>query len=645
MGLSIEYSILIPTYNGEKSLEILIDQLEVYFKEKGKTFELVLVDDASSDQTKEILRGQMALRSNMTCVFLDHNVGQQRALVYGLKHCRGDRLITMDDDLQHPVAEIDRLIERADLGADLVFGIYESREDVGLRQGGSYWIGKFFKIRFRDLGGLRVSSFRLIDRSLYLKISKTNPNRFIYFSAELIPFAQKIDNVKVARHTRRFGKSGYNAKKLIKLGGQLVIHYGLNRSKSNLKKRILMVGAGSCQINGILRLKALGMEVVVADYATHSMGKTLADIPVLADAFDPVAILECGRSFDVDAIITVGTDQPLLSVVKAAEALKLPRFINSKVAYEVTNKREMKEIFKRHGIPTVPFALIGPDFTADQLEHIQGPYVVKPLDSQGQRGIFLLETIDEIRSHFDKVLAFSREEVILVEAFYPNEEITVSGWVKDGLVIPLTITDRVTFEPEDHIGVCVSHEYPSKHQVQYGREILEITEHICRAFHIENGPIYFQMLVGSQGVKVNEIACRLGGAYEDVTIPWVTGVDVLDANIKGCLGLDVIIKPVSLGEKFFSTQLFFCHPGLIEVQTPIESLKSMPFILDAGYNFEVGQKVPITESASARAGFVIITGHSEEEVQDHIERVFDALKWLDPQGRNLIRRGRRNPRP
>jgi biotin carboxylase len=414
-----------------------------------------------------------------------------------------------------------------------------------------------------------------------------------------------------------------------------------------VQSKVLMVGAGSCQISGILALKERGCRVIVADYAEASRGKAMADIAVLADAFDSDAIIRCAREQAVDAVITVGTDQPLLSVVRAAEALALPRFIDSGVAYNVTNKRAMKSIFKAAGIPTMPFAFVAQSFEDAELAHIKPPYVVKPVDSQGQRGIFKLDSIDAIRVHFEAVQKHSREAVILVEQYYRNEEITVSGWVVDGKAVCLTITDRVTFNPDVHIGVCTAHEYPSKHSKRYRGIFEALTQQICEAFHILSGPIYFQMLVGDEGVVVNEIACRLGGAYEDITIPAVTGIDVLALNIEGVFGKVPVladVMPKQMGLDCFSTQLFFCSAGKVLSQTPIEVIEALPFVLGAGYNFNVGDTVPPTESASARAGYVIVTGESEAELVLHLKTVFEKMIWRNEHGQNMVIEGRRNAR-
>lgn len=409
-----------------------------------------------------------------------------------------------------------------------------------------------------------------------------------------------------------------------------------------MMKRILMVGAGSCQKSAILRIKSLGYEVVAADYNEWTEAKDLADYQVLADAFSPEDILRCASDFQVQGVMTSGTDQPVLPVTLTANHLGLPAFLKNETALRVTNKKKMKERFRETGIPTARFCILGKGFQDRDLQGMLPPYVLKPLDSQGQRGIFKVSAVEGIREKMDEVLRHSRSTEILVEEFYENDEITVSGWVDQGQVYLLTMTDRVTFSPEEHIGVCTSHENPTKHAGAYGTQLKDLTEKICREFDIEEGPIYFQYLLGKEGIKVNEIACRLGGAYEDLTIPYATGADVLKMNIEGCLSKHydkkaLAVVPAAEKTKPFSTRLFFCGAGKISWMTPIETVKGLPYVLDAGYNICVGQILPPIENASQRAGYVILTGETRMEIQEHLKELRRVLKVLDEEGNNLLR--------
>lgn len=408
-------------------------------------------------------------------------------------------------------------------------------------------------------------------------------------------------------------------------------------------KTLMILGAGQCQVNAIKKIKAMGHRAIVCDYNLFAPGKTIGDVSVLADAFSYEEVLIEAKRHRIDGLFTSGTDQPVLTVSQVSESMNLPCFLDVSTARLVTHKKAMKERFTKLGIPTVDYALIKAGFKAQEIKHLVFPIVLKPVDSQGQRGIFKVHDLESLRKAIPKVLMYSREDYILAESYYPNQEITVSGYVVKGHVHVFTITDRATFPSDDHIGVCLSHEYPSKHLPTYRDEILSITKTICQGFGIHEGPIYFQMLVGQAGIKVNEIACRLGGAYEDVTIPYVTGIDPLALVIDGALGqakTSVLDDHAYLEKGYFSTQLFFCRPGMIKVMTPIEDLLDLPYVLSAGYNYSVGDRIPETENASARAGHIIITGETEAKLTEHIDAVYDLLEIRDEES-NLVLKGKR----
>ncbi|HDQ13691.1 MAG TPA: ATP-grasp domain-containing protein, partial [Sediminispirochaeta sp.] len=301
--------------------------------------------------------------------------------------------------------------------------------------------------------------------------------------------------------------------------------------------RVMVVGGGEGQVNAIRRARELGLEVVVSDRDPNAPGKVLADHFVQADTFDARATIEGARRYRVDGVCTLGTDQPVLTVARTAAELGLPGPHSVQQAEQATNKRLMKALFDRHGLPHSPYRLLDGRLDFSVLEGLHPPYVIKPVDSQGQRGVRFVRDRRELALHVEESLAFSRDGHVLVEEYYPGDELTFSGWVRQGRVYPLTITDRRTFSQFPHIGICYAHTFPSRHYHRYGGQILEISRRTVEALGLREGPLYFQMLVGEHGPRINEIACRIGGAYEDQFIPALTGVALNDLNFALALGL------------------------------------------------------------------------------------------------------------
>lgn len=405
--------------------------------------------------------------------------------------------------------------------------------------------------------------------------------------------------------------------------------------------KLLILGAGNCQLNSILKAKQKGHIVISSDYYLNAPGKEFSDFKELASTFDCVSNIEVAKRYSVDGVMTVGTDQPVLTVAKVCEALNLPSYIDTKTAKYVTNKKFMKKLFSESNIPTANYKILDKAFKDEEIGNIKFPVVIKPLDSQGQRGVFKLDSITEIRANFDEVLSFSRENYILLEEYYKSDEITVSGWVVDSETTILTVTDRVTFENKSHIGICTAHNFPSKNLLKYYDEILSITKKIVEVFKIKNGPIYFQMLIGKEGIKVNEVACRIGGAYEDELIPLLTGIDILDMLIDYTLGNPVDYRKLRQynlleNNKTACVQMIFARPGKIEKLGDMNNIKKLNGVVQAKFIFKSGDEIKEIENATQRAGYMIIEGYDKVILKENIEKAFETLKMYNRDGINMI---------
>lgn len=232
----MDISVIIPVYNSNESIPVVLEHIHAFFNTSSRKwdYEIVLINDFSNQATYDVLERlrQTDFGSGgkaPVVIHLEKNVGQQMAICHGLKYATGTYALTMDDDLQHDIKDLEALFEQTELGADLVFGIYAQHGDEKTRAAGSKWIGKFFKVKFKKLNGSRVSSYRLIHKSIYTKI-EVSKKSFVYLSAELIPYASKISNVTIQRLDRPFGKSGYTLIKCIKIALKLAIYYGFKSS-------------------------------------------------------------------------------------------------------------------------------------------------------------------------------------------------------------------------------------------------------------------------------------------------------------------------------------------------------------------------------------------------------------------------------
>jgi glycosyltransferase involved in cell wall biosynthesis len=220
----IKYSVVIPIYNSERSLEELCLRIIQVFKELNESYEIILVEDSSIDNSWQVMKILRKNNINIKIIQLMRNFGQHNALMCGFHHVSGRYIITMDDDLQNPPEEIPKLIDEIEKGYDSVIGALDVKHDTLVKKAASSLIRCINTIIFNKPKNLKLSSLRIMTRALTdeIKIFKTP---YPYISGMLLSLTTNIGNVTVKHEKRRYGRSMYNFSKLIKLAFNLIINY------------------------------------------------------------------------------------------------------------------------------------------------------------------------------------------------------------------------------------------------------------------------------------------------------------------------------------------------------------------------------------------------------------------------------------
>ena len=218
------YSVVIPVYNSAMIVGETIDRTVALFEERGWTYELLLVNDGSSDGSWDLLREKALRNPHILAINLLRNYGQHTATFCGLQKSTGEYVITMDDDLQNPPEEIVHLIEKAHENHDVVFGRYRRKQHAKYRRMGSYVIGMINRRVFHQPKGMVVSTFRIIRRDVVDRICSYN-TAYPYISGLALVFSVSPENVWVEHRPRTVGKGQYNFAKLAELSRRILFNY------------------------------------------------------------------------------------------------------------------------------------------------------------------------------------------------------------------------------------------------------------------------------------------------------------------------------------------------------------------------------------------------------------------------------------
>ena len=219
----VEYSVIVPVFNSEASLEELFSRLTTVLAATGKDFEFIFVDDGSRDNSWEVLKKlKQEHPEKFTAIRLAKNFGQHSATFCGFNFAKGNFIITIDDDLQCPPEEIPKLI-RAMEGRDseLVYGIFKNKKHSMYRNLGSKSLKNVSSILGKPKDG---SSFRLISKNIIQKIIVHHQN-FVFIDEILNWYTDYVSFTVVEHHKRKYKTSGYNNRKIWSMLANIMFYY------------------------------------------------------------------------------------------------------------------------------------------------------------------------------------------------------------------------------------------------------------------------------------------------------------------------------------------------------------------------------------------------------------------------------------
>lgn len=202
-----------------------------------------------------------------------------------------------------------------------------------------------------------------------------------------------------------------------------------------MEKRVLILGGGQAQIELIKTAKSIGLYVIVVGTEGNYPGYKLADKVYYADIFDKATVLEISKKEHINGVSMVCSDFGLETVGYINDQLGLTG-LSENVAIDSANKFQMKKVLRNHGIKTADYRVISKDeeaLTATRELHF--PLIVKAVDLQGSRGIYICKTEEEVLDNYRKSIEESKQDYCIVEEFIEGEEFGAQAFVYNNEVL------------------------------------------------------------------------------------------------------------------------------------------------------------------------------------------------------------------
>jgi biotin carboxylase len=397
-------------------------------------------------------------------------------------------------------------------------------------------------------------------------------------------------------------------------------------------RTVLFVGAGRHQRRAILRAKELGMRVAAVDRNPDAPGLGEADIARVVDFSDTAAVLKATARLKLDGVLTVSADRAVPVVAAVAEARGLPG-IGVETAHLMTHKIAMRRRLGEAGVPQPRFAAVRSLAERRRAaDEVGFPAVLKPADSGGQRGVFRVESLDDIDGHLHEALAASPSGEAILEEFVDGMEMNGIVLARDGESIPLTLSDRMR-PPGIGFGVGWIHVYPASIYGAQREESERIAGHTVHALGLRTGVAFPQLIAAPDGrVVVVECAARIPGGQMADLVRWAVGVDLVEVQIRMALGdelPDELVQPKfeqPLAIRFLTAQPGPLPTGRVEWIGPLDKVLAFPGVVQADVYLQVGETIRPVRLDGDRRGYVIATAGTNLEALDRAEA---AARLLD----------------
>lgn len=321
-------------------------------------------------------------------------------------------------------------------------------------------------------------------------------------------------------------------------------------------KKILVLGTGAAQADLIKECKAQGLEVYACSYIDGDVAQLYADHFEQINIVDTDAVLEYAKRVKADYVYSAGSDVAMPTALKVSEELGLPIFCGSKTAKICNNKILLRETLGSDFEGNLQFQMISNVNDEIKLEY---PFMMKPSDSQGQRGVCLVNSYEEFKANFDRTISFSREKKVIIEEYVEGYEISVNAFVKGGETVFSLPSKRIAWDEfpggiiKKHV---ISNDIITNTELQ--ARVRMLVDSAVKALRINSGPVYFQIIVNRDNYpKLIEVTPRLDGCHMWNAIKHSTGVDLLKLTVDSLTGKDISIpdytvKPYELA--------FLCLP-------------------------------------------------------------------------------------
>lgn len=397
-----------------------------------------------------------------------------------------------------------------------------------------------------------------------------------------------------------------------------------------MKERLLILGSLGEFVALVKLAKSRGYYTVVCDGYKDGPAKQFADKAYNIDVRLVDEIVEVCKKENINGIMGSFSDLLFEQISKIADKANLKWYVKPEMLKYYREKNEAKKLLTEIGVRVPKNCILTSNFKEQDLEGFSFPLVIKPINGYGSKGIFVVNSIDEIRKRYDDVICrASMDEAIQVEEYSHGKEYNMMTWLIDGKVHVISIANR---EKNPQVGEKIPLlnriAYPAKEIRDIIDEATEVLQKFAEKTGQREGALSMQFFYNEHGVEVCEIAGRLFG-YEHEMVTICSGFNIEEMLLNYVYDQNALADMLVKHSPFFEKNcagLYFVgmQDKEIKNQDSIFKLAKNPHVKEYVAFYQEGEKIDNYGPNPYLARYYI-TGNTREEVDAVTQQFFEQF--------------------
>ncbi|MDO4306309.1 MAG: ATP-grasp domain-containing protein [Eubacteriales bacterium] len=414
-------------------------------------------------------------------------------------------------------------------------------------------------------------------------------------------------------------------------------------------KRLLIIGATSYFIDVIQEAKKMGIYTICTDYNPNAIAKKYADKSYDVNTVDHEAILQLAKDEKVDGVFVAWSDANLYTAQYVCEKLGMPFYATKDQLDCAVNKDYFKQMCRNYNVPCTKQYQLDESFKREDLDQIEYPVIVKPVDNGGSRGITVCNCEEELKEAFTKALSYSKRKNVIVEQFMENQgkTISVKYLIRDGVPYLLSVGDRRVLDAHDGKALITSAAiYPASITQRYKDTLDEKVRKMLIEMGFRNGQLFMEAIPAEDEIYFYEMGYRLSGGITYHITDSLTGINGMRMLINFALSGEMCdqetaerIDPFMQGKAACSFAILM-KQGTVTKINGLEEVRQSPNVLDITQYYKEGMTVEPRDVGNVGQMFARITtiGKNREDLVQVIHQIEERICILDENGEDMFLR-------